>query len=926
MAPKRSEKKPPSTSTTATTADASTKPPRTAWKTGEQLEWLLSRWEDFITHQTEGMLDRFWPRVYHAWYLKWPITPTPQSVNQWGSHENAVLTLRSESNTRIRMWFHNHTRPGSKAAKSDLRLNQNEKRKLAPVQAYCTYAWDKGLWDVVIARWEGQKQSYMSADEDDPTADSIETPGSSSHIPIDFKLKVAKDIYNSLSAEEKKLVDDRHEDERRKLYRSIPEITDIKERDRKLLMHQQNQPSVPKLLLRIFKNLEDQAGCIAHLLIGQINPQTRVLSFQRFCQGKTESGLDFHEFCRDDWDNIIEKCFREWGMGVFGERETSRRSTFMFSHTSPGKQKATSSTSHSQTLGIMAVEQLIQFPPEVDTTMVGENEVFAESSIASLPQILEKMPAVPPQTPIPPPLVNQLPVMVSQTLGGDPEISASPRSIVPIKNYPVNLPPMVAESLVVISPTAESTQSVTLNQVVIPPIIHESAGLVTPVLESPQIVAPNETAISPVVLRSLVTPSPVLESSQTVTPNKINTQKSDISQRQLIIYKPQPAVVQHSSDLAEGITGDNSRATGTAKGIYELQSKALTTTPTQVRRDSIEGAPDVILSLGSSGYEVVDHSLQQEPLFMFVENDTDISTPPSSATPSAPSLDELIVPSSQQSLEGCLTIPMEVETEAVILTTPSVDELMVPSSQQSTEDPLTMPVVSGITTTTSGCFRFAPCVIPTYSIDRSDLPSWLLKRGRLDYVLSVEAGQIWEKLITTWLKQERRLGFGLNEQLGASLSLKEKPGILKDYFKWHHNPSKGNSVILPEFGDEISIWWSSFQPKWRYKNEYPPNDRRDYSYILAGGKKGVFLLILCLAWWDRAHGRDIEKEKVRCCEAARDAGIDKTALNFDDLLEHDRRWFNIVNNLIFVMELAQGWPVPGESTSSAAGVTPTRKK
>ncbi|KAF9642118.1 hypothetical protein BDM02DRAFT_3193876 [Thelephora ganbajun] len=261
MAPKRSEKKPPSTSTMATTADASTKPPWTAWKTGEQLEWLLSYWEDFITHQTEGTLDCFWPRVYHTWYLKWLITLTPQSINQWGSHENAVLTLHSESNTRICMWFHNHTCPGSKAAKSDLQLNQNEKQKLAPAQAYCTYTWDKGLRDVVIARWEGQKQSYMSVDEGDPTADSIETPGSGSHIPIDFKLKVAKDIYNSLSVEEKKLVDDHREDERRKLYRSIPEITDIKERDRKLLMHQQNQPLVPKSLLRIFKNLEDQAGC-----------------------------------------------------------------------------------------------------------------------------------------------------------------------------------------------------------------------------------------------------------------------------------------------------------------------------------------------------------------------------------------------------------------------------------------------------------------------------------------------------------------------------------------------------------------------------------------------------------------------------------------------------------------------------------------
>ena len=80
---------------------------------------------------------------------------------------------------------------------------------------------------------------------------------------------------------------------------------------------------------------------------------------------------------------------------------------------------------------------------------------------------------------------------------------------------------------------------------------------------------------------------------------------------------------------------------------------------------------------------------------------------------------------------------------------------------------------------------------------------------------------------------------------GASLSMKKKPEILKDYFKWHHNPSKGDSVVLPDFSEEMSIWWSSIQPEWRYKNEYPPDDTKDYSYILAGGKKGIYLFILC---------------------------------------------------------------------------------
>ena len=138
---------------------------------------------------------------------------------------------------RICTWFHNRGRLGSKSGKSDLQLNQNEKRKLAPAQAYCTYAWSSGLRDVVIARWEEQKLTHMSADEDDPTADLIETPDSGPHIPIDFKLKIAKEVYNSLSVEERKKVDNRHEEDRKRMYRSIPDIASAKERNKKLLKH-----------------------------------------------------------------------------------------------------------------------------------------------------------------------------------------------------------------------------------------------------------------------------------------------------------------------------------------------------------------------------------------------------------------------------------------------------------------------------------------------------------------------------------------------------------------------------------------------------------------------------------------------------------------------------------------------------------------
>lgn len=131
---------------------------------------------------------------------------------------------------------------------------------------------------------------------------------------------------------------------------------------------------------------------------------------------------------------------------------------------------------------------------------------------------------------------------------------------------------------------------------------------------------------------------------------------------------------------------------------------------------------------------------------------------------------------------------------------------------------------------------------------------------------------------------------------------------------------------MPEFGDEMMGWWLGLQPKWRYKEEQFPDVQRDYSYILSGGKKGAFLLVLCLAWWDRAHGRNLANEKAKRLEAAKAAGMNEAATDFSDLYDHEYKWFNILNDLISVMELAQGCPVPGESVLGAEGVTPARRK
>ena len=71
-------------------------------------------------------------------------------------------------------------------------------------------------------------------DEDPPSGGSDGTEG---HIPLAFKLKVAREEYEKLSDEEKNEIDRRREDDKKKHGLKIPEIDNEDERIQKLRLH-----------------------------------------------------------------------------------------------------------------------------------------------------------------------------------------------------------------------------------------------------------------------------------------------------------------------------------------------------------------------------------------------------------------------------------------------------------------------------------------------------------------------------------------------------------------------------------------------------------------------------------------------------------------------------------------------------------------
>jgi len=63
----------------------------------------------------------------------------------------------------------------------------------------------------------------------------------------------------------------------------------------------------------------------------------------------------------------------------------------------------------------------------------------------------------------------------------------------------------------------------------------------------------------------------------------------------------------------------------------------------------------------------------------------------------------------------------------------------------------------------------------------------------------------------------------------------------------------------------------------------------------------------------------MERELAERRAAAQAAGKDDTTLDFSDLPNHDIRWFNIVNDLIFVLERAKDLPVPIRGAEEKTG-------
>ena len=145
-----------------------------------------------------------------------------------------------------------------------------------------------------------------------------------------------------------------------------------------------------------------------------------------------------------------------------------------------------------------------------------------------------------------------------------------------------------------------------------------------------------------------------------------------------------------------------------------------------------------------------------------------------------------------------------------------------------------------------------------------------------------------------------------------TLTTEDRPSKISEYFQYAHKPSRGDTVTVPSFGADVVNWWANIQPEWRRSGRDLPQDPSAWSFILSGGSKGLFLVLMCLSWWHRAHARFLEEENARRIAEATVAGATP---NLDSLPTHDPEWLRIVQDVAFVMDKAQGCDIPTRAAS-----------
>ena len=621
--------------------------------------------------------------------------------------------------------------------------------------------------------------------------------------------------------------------------------------------------------------------------------------------------MDFETFYGDDWSENVEVKFSEWALRIFGgnshlshcscihltypikEKDSKQREMYLL----PDNPTASSQASTSEVSTSAPIPPAQKSKSRTTTSKKSASKASRKSSSQSLTSEGSSPEQSIPPTPSP---TSTSTPQVTDVLTLPPVIPPPPADV-----------PGVGDNMALFA-TAFGVHQL-LSQAANVPQVSQAPFMTTSA--NPEAVEPFRLAIDPSRLTADLSQAAMELSQPASGPFQSATEPPESApESSQAAAKVVPMDTQPDSIVTSVPPQLPTEVANAPMVRYRVQNPANVTPGTRSRRDSIEGAPEMVFDLDANSgvHGPVDQNEPEVTVdlrdYISMESDSDDESHISSSQKTADELKELLSPppDSQQRRSG---------TERVV------------NRPQSTPT----------------------CASPQMDVDETDLPTWMVKRGQWMYIASTAGGPAWENLLKLYMQQERRLEFtdmvgsfafislllalNIERSQGATLTNKDRPSKIKEYFRYAHRPTRGDDLTVPGFGAEVAKWWRAIQPEWRHSGGDPPQDSStQWSYILSGGSKGVFLILMCLAWWDRAHARYLEEEKSTRRAESEGAGIPP---NFDDLPDHDTEWSNIVNDFAFVLGkardcviLSQEEPNPSRGTKRCRETEPTspRKK
>ena len=201
-------------------------------------KWLVENYPQFLDHQAKKTTSQFFPSLYEEYFSKWPPAPTEEEVNEAnGKVDVAVAKVRKfeervrgfelkplihstdHDHQRIYHWMHNRTRSkhGVKGQGPSTTLNLTARRpkKRAALQVYVKYNWESKIKQEVINLWAPTQETDLFGEIDngkEHIAWEAMTP-MEKNIPLWFRMKVGRKLYEAESEEVKAEVDRRREQE-----------------------------------------------------------------------------------------------------------------------------------------------------------------------------------------------------------------------------------------------------------------------------------------------------------------------------------------------------------------------------------------------------------------------------------------------------------------------------------------------------------------------------------------------------------------------------------------------------------------------------------------------------------------------------------------------------------------------------------------